>query len=129
MKSGWGLAQLSLKRPVTATMFFVTMVLVGLISAPRLPLEEDPDIQAPFAFVSLPYPCSTPEEVERTITRPAAEALATLSGIKRMHSTSRTDGASVFLEFAWSRYTAIQAPAPRSRLPAPREAHPTDFKR
>src|SRR3546814_19614647 len=119
MKSGWSLAQLSLKRPVTATMFFVTMVLVGLISAPRLPLEEDPDIQAPFAFVSLPYPGSTPEEVERTITRPAAEALATLSAITRMNPTSRADGARVFIAFAWSPDIAIPATEARARTDPP----------
>lgn len=129
MKSGWSLAQLSLKRPVTATMFFVTMVLVGLISAGRLPLEENPDIQAPFAFISLPYPGSTPEEVERTITRPAEEALATLSGIKRMNSTSRADGASVFIEFAWSRDIEIAASEARERIDAIRDELPSDLQR
>ncbi|PKM07770.1 MAG: AcrB/AcrD/AcrF family protein [Gammaproteobacteria bacterium HGW-Gammaproteobacteria-4] len=129
MKPGWSLAQLSLKRPVTATMFFVTMVLVGLISATRLPLEENPDIQAPFAFISLPYPGSTPEEVERTITRPAEEALATLSGIKRMNSTSRADGASVFIEFAWSRDIEIAASEARERIDAIRDELPSDLQR
>ncbi|PKM03371.1 MAG: AcrB/AcrD/AcrF family protein [Gammaproteobacteria bacterium HGW-Gammaproteobacteria-6] len=129
MKSGWSLAQLSLKRPVTATMFFVTMVLIGLISATRLPLEENPDIQAPFAFISLPYPGSTPEEVERTITRPAEEALATLSGIKRMNSTSRADGASVFIEFAWSRDIEIAASEARERIDAIRDELPSDLQR
>ncbi|PKM16110.1 MAG: AcrB/AcrD/AcrF family protein [Gammaproteobacteria bacterium HGW-Gammaproteobacteria-2] len=129
MKSGWSLAQLSLKRPVTAAMFFVTMVLIGLISATRLPLEEDPDIQAPFAFISLPYPGSTPEEVERTITRPAEEALATLSGIKRMNSTSRADGASVFIEFAWSRDIEIAASEARERIDAIRDELPSDLQR
>ena len=129
MKSGWSLAQLSLKRPVTAAMFFVTMVLIGLISATRLPLEENPDIQAPFAFISLPYPGSTPEEVERTITRPAEEALATLSGIKRMNSTSRADGASVFIEFAWSRDIEIAASEARERIDAIRDELPSDLQR
>ena len=129
MKPGWSLAQLSLKRPVTAAMFFVTMVLVGLISATRLPLEENPDIEAPFTFISLPYPGSSPEEVERTITRPAEEALATLSGIKRMNSTSRADGASIFIEFAWSRDIEIAASEARERIDAIRDELPSDLQR
>jgi len=129
MKHGWSLAQLSLQRPVTATMFFVSMVLIGLIAAFRLPLEENPDIQAPFVFVSIPYPGSTPEEVERTITRPAEEALATLSGIKRMNSTSRADGASVFIEFAWSRDVEIAASEARERIDAIRSELPSDLQR
>jgi len=129
MKPGWSLAQLSLQRPVTAAMFFVTMVLVGLISATRLPLEENPDIEAPFTFISLPYPGSSPEEVERTITRPAEEALATLSGIKRMNSTSRADGASIFIEFAWSRDIEIAASEARERIDAIRDELPSDLQR
>ncbi len=76
------LAELSLRRPVTAVMFFVSLVVIGLIAAFRLPLEQFPEVNVPFLLVSLPYPGSTPQEVERTITRPAEEALATLPAIK-----------------------------------------------
>ena len=65
------LAEMSLKRPVTAIMLFVSMTVIGLIAAFRLPLESMPDIQFPFMVVDLPYQGSTPSEVERTVTRPA----------------------------------------------------------
>ena len=67
------LAELSLKRPVSAIMFFVSMVVVGLIGAFRLPLEQFPAIDAPFLFVQIPYPGSTPGEIERTIARPVGK--------------------------------------------------------
>ena len=60
------LAELSLKRPVTAIMFFVSMTVIGLLAAFRLPLEYMPDIEAPFLFINVPYPGSTPAEIERT---------------------------------------------------------------
>ena len=60
-------AELSIKRPVTTIMLFVSMVVVGLIAAVRLPLEAMPDVSAPFIYVMLPYPGSTPEETERSI--------------------------------------------------------------
>jgi len=60
----WSLAELSLRRPVTATMFFVSMIAIGLIAAFRLPLAFFPEFDAPFIFVDFPYPGSTPEEVE-----------------------------------------------------------------
>ena len=78
------LAELSLKRPVTVIMLFVSMTVIGLIAAFRLPLEELPDIAFPFMLVNLPYPGSTPTEVERTITRPVEEALSTMTDIKNM---------------------------------------------
>ena len=70
------LAELSIKRPVTTIMLFVSLVVIGLIAAIRLPLESMPDLTAPFIFVQLPYQGSTPEEVERNVVRPAEEALA-----------------------------------------------------
>jgi HAE1 family hydrophobic/amphiphilic exporter-1 len=87
------LAELSLRRPVTAVMCFVSLVVVGLLASVRLPLEQFPDINVPFVFVSVPYPGSTPQEVERQITRPVEEALSTLPGISMMNSTSRSDNA------------------------------------
>jgi HAE1 family hydrophobic/amphiphilic exporter-1 len=64
------LAELSLRRPVTAVMFFVSMVVIGLIASFRLPLEQFPEVNVPFLMINFPYPGSTPQEVERSITRP-----------------------------------------------------------
>lgn len=123
------LAALSLRRPVTAWMFFVSMLLIGLIAAFRLPLEFMPEVEAPFLFIDLPYQGSTPEEIEDIITRPAEEALATLPGIKRLNSQSRSDGAGIFLEFDWSRDAQIAAADARDRLDAIRDELPSDFQR
>ena len=82
------MAELSLRRPVTAVMFYISMVVIGLIAAFRLPLEQFPDISFPFVFVQMPYANSTPAEVERTITRPAEEAISTVDGIKRIDSNT-----------------------------------------
>lgn len=123
------LAELSLKRPVTATMFFVSMMLVGLIAAFKVPLEFFPEVDAPFLFVDLPYPGSTPEEVEQSITRPVEEALSTLPGIKRINSQSRSQGASVFIEFQWDRDVQVLASEARYRLDAIRGELPDDLQR
>ena len=75
--------ELALRRPVTTVMTFVALALVGLLASRLLPLEQFPDIDFPGIFIQIPYPGSTPEEVERRITRPIEEALATLSGVER----------------------------------------------
>ncbi|MBX3700816.1 MAG: efflux RND transporter permease subunit [Dokdonella sp.] len=123
------LAELSLRRPVTAIMFFVSMFAIGLIAAFRLPLEQFPSIDAPFLFVQVPYPGSTPAEIERTITRPIEEALATLPGIKRMQSSSAAESAQVFLEFKWGEPIAIKAVQARERIDAIRAELPSDLQR
>ncbi len=124
------IAEFSIKRPVTTIMFFVSLFVIGLIAAIRLPLEAFPEVSPPFIFVSLPYAGSTPEEVERTVLRPAEEALATMSGIKRMDSNATSSGAQVFMQFSdWSRDVAIAASEARERLDAIPFPLPDDLKR
>src|SRR5690554_4021507 len=121
-------AQLSLKRPVTAAMFFLSLCVIGLIASLRLPLEQFPEVSPPFIFVQLPYQGSTPEEVERTVLRPAEEALSTLSGIKAMEGEATAEGAGVFIEFAdWDRDVAIAASEARERIDAIRKELPDDL--
>lgn len=123
------LVEFSLRRPVTIVMVFVSLVVVGLLAAIRLPLEFLPEIDAPFVFISIPYAGSTPEEIERTVTRPAEEALATLPGIKRMSSNSRSDTAEIFIEFDWSTQVAVAAVEARERVEAIRSELPSDLQR
>ena len=124
------IAELSLRRPVTTIMCFVSMVVIGLIASVRLPLEALPDITAPFLFVQLPYAGATPAEAEQNLLRPAEEALATMSGIKRMRGRANPDGADIFMEFSdWDRDIAISASEARERIDAIRSELPDDFRR
>ena len=123
------LAELSLKRPVTVIMAFVSMTVIGLIAAFRLPLESMPDIQFPFLQVNIPYQGSTPAEVERLITRPVEEALSTLTGVQRMNSVTRADGVNIFMEFKWGQDTSVKAVEAREKVDAIRADLPDDLKR
>ncbi|HXS73585.1 MAG TPA: efflux RND transporter permease subunit [Rhodanobacteraceae bacterium] len=123
------LAELSLKRPVTAVMFFVTLVVIGLIAAFRLPLESFPALDVPFLLVDIPYVGSTPSEIERTIARPVEDALAALPGIQKMNSTSRADGTQIFLQFKWGENVAVKAVQAREKIDAIRADLPSDLQR
>ena len=93
--------EIALKRPVGTVMTFVALALIGLVSVNLLPLEKFPDIEFPGLFVQVPYPGSTPEEIERLITRPLEESLATLSGVERMQSTTDENQAELWVQFGW----------------------------
>ena len=124
------LAELGLRRPVTAVMFFVSMVVIGLVAAFRLPLEQFPEVNLPFLVVSFPYAGSTPQEVERSITRPAEEALSTLPGIQVLNSDSRAEGANVVILFKdWDRDIKISSSEARDRIDAIRGDLPKDLQR
>ena len=123
------LTELSLRRPVTVVMFFVCMTVIGLIGGQRLSLEFLPDIEFPGIFVQIPYRNSTPEEVERRITRPVEEALATLPGIQRMNSESSDSGAGIFILFDWGEDLAIKGVEARDKIDAVRDDLPRDIER
>ena len=123
------LSQSSLRRPVTTLMVFACLMVIGAISAKLVPLEYFPEMDFPGIFINIPYPGSTPEEVERQITRPAEEVLSTISGIKRMNSSSSENGAGIDLRFEWGEDTAIKALEAREKLDGIRNEFPRDVER
>lgn len=97
------LAELSVHRPVTVFMGLVSLVVLGGVAVTRLPLAFLPTVDAPFIAISVPYPNSSPSQVEREIVKPLEEALSTLSGVKKLTSTASADSAQLNLEFSWGQ--------------------------
>ncbi len=122
-------AQFAINRPVSIVMIFVSMIAIGLISSRLLPLEYFPAVDVPFILINIPYIGSTPKEVEREITRPVEEVIATLSGIKRLESNSSATGAQFEVEFNWEADVAVKAVEARERVEAIRDQLPADIRR
>ena len=127
--SAAALAGFALKRPVTVCMICFSLLLLGIIGGRLLPLEKFPGIEIPEMVVNIPYPDSTPAEIERTITRPVEEALATMSGIKRLRSRSNEDNAEIFIEFAWDENIKAKGVEAREKIDAIRHLLPADVER
>jgi HAE1 family hydrophobic/amphiphilic exporter-1 len=121
--------EIALHRPVTTVVVFVALALVGLIASRLLPLEKFPDIEFPGIFIQIPYDGSTPEEIERLITRPVEEALATLSGVEQMFSTSTESQAQVFLQFGWDQSMGAKGIEARAKVDGIRHDLPADIRR
>ena len=88
----------SIKRPVFATMFIVSFIVLGLVSMGRLGVDLFPSINFPFITVTVPYPGAAPEEVETLVTKPIEDAVAGINGVKRIESHSRESFAQVGIE-------------------------------
>ena len=82
------LSEYAIKKPITTVMVTLSFMVLGGISLFRLPLEYAPDFNWPSMWINIPYPSSSPDEVERFIARPIEEIMGTLSGIKALSSTS-----------------------------------------
>jgi HAE1 family hydrophobic/amphiphilic exporter-1 len=120
---------LSLRRPVTTIMVFISFVVIGIIASRMVPLEYFPDISFPGAYVSIPYPNSTPEEIERNITRPVEEAIATISGLERMNSTSSENQAGIFVQFKMGSDISMKAMEVKEKIDGIRNQLPNDLER
>ena len=121
--------EFALNRPVTTVVTFVALALIGLIASRLLPLEKFPDIEFPGIFIQIPYPGSTPEEVESLITRPVEEALATLSGVEQMFSSSNEGQAQIFLQFGWDQSMGAKGIEARAKVDSIRHLLPADIRR
>ena len=120
---------IALHRPVTTVVVFVALAMVGLIASRLLPLEKFPDIEFPGIFVQVPYAGSTPEEVERLITRPVEEVLATLPGVERMFSSSSEGQTQIFLQFGWDQSMGAKGIEARAKVDGIRHLLPEDVRR
>jgi len=89
------LSALALKRPVTTVMIMLSLFVTGLVASRLLPQESWPSVNVPVVFIYVPYNGSSPKEVERLITRPIEEAVATIGGISSMKSRSRENSAGI----------------------------------
>ena len=123
------ITEFSLRRPVTSIMIFVSFVVVGIISSRMVPLEYFPDISFPGAYISVPYPNSTPQEVERNITRPIEEAIATISGLEEISSTSSEDQAGIFVRFKMGSDIGLKAMEVKEKIDGIRNQLPDDMER
>ncbi|MFT5233266.1 MAG: HAE1 family hydrophobic/amphiphilic exporter-1 [Candidatus Krumholzibacteriia bacterium] len=97
------LTHLSLRRPVTLAMALTSIVLLGVISLAKVPLDFLPRVEFPFIAVYIPYQGGIPSENEREIVRPIEEVLATLGGVKRTFSYADAGEVQVGVTFDWGR--------------------------
>lgn len=121
--------ELALRRPVSTVMLFAALAMIGAVASRLLPLEQFPNITLPFMAVSIPYPGSTPDEVEELITRPVEDALATLPSVKRIRSTSSGDEARLQIELDWGSDVRAASFEVRGKLDSIRHQLPSGANR
>lgn len=90
------LSGLSVKRPVTTLMIILIVVIFGIVSLFRLPIDLLPSIEIPVAIISTSYQGVGPQEMENLVTRPLEESIATVGNIENISSTT-SEGQSVII--------------------------------
>ena len=93
------LADLSIRRPIFIVCITAMMIVVGIASIFKLPVDLFPDVNFPIITVTTSYPGAGPTEIETLISQPFEDELSTISGIKRITSTSQEGFSQVVAEF------------------------------
>ena len=93
------LTDLSIRRPVATTMFYLVVVTLGIVGFRYLPVDLLPPIEMARLTVFTNYPNVGPEEMEQIITDPMENALSGIPNLERMSSSSSEGNSRVTLEF------------------------------
>jgi len=93
------LSDVSIKRPVFATVLMLALVTLGLFSYRRLAIDMFPDVEIPSVSILTEYPGASPETVEREVTKRIEEAVNPIAGVKHVISSSREGLSNVMVQF------------------------------
>lgn len=93
------LSNLSIKRPIFATVMMLVLVTLGTFSYRKLAIDMFPDVEIPIVSVVTKFPGSSPETVEREVSKRIEEAVNSIAGVKHVLSTSRESVSNVVLMF------------------------------
>ncbi len=97
------LSEVSIQRPVLATVMSLAIIVFGVIAFSRLPVREYPDIDPPVVSVTTFYRGASPSVVETEVTDILEEQFATLEDVKTIESSSREQGSVITIEFELAR--------------------------
>ncbi len=128
------LSDVSITRPVFASVMSLLLIAFGLLSFDRLPLREYPDIDPPIVTVDTSYPGAAANVVENRITELVEDRISGIEGIRYIASTSEDGRSRVTVEFDINRDIDAAANDIRDRVSAilddlPDEADPPDIQK
>jgi len=93
------MADVSIKRPIFIACIVVVMIIIGLMSMSKLPVDLNPNVNIPVIVVISSYPGVAPTEMETLVTKPLEDQISTIAGIKRLTSKSSEGTSSIVMEF------------------------------
>jgi len=123
------LSEFAVNKPISMLMIIISIIVLGFLALQRLPLAFLPDFSSDDVDINIPYASSSPEEVERQITRPIEEIMGTLPHLENISSTSSSDGSRIEVQFVDGIDMGLAAVAVRDRLDRVRPQLPDDVER
>ena len=121
------LSDLSIRRPVLATVMSLMLLLIGIIAYDRLTVREYPKIDVPVITVETGYPGASASIIETQVTQIIEDSLSGIEGIDFMSSISRSEKSQITINFKLDRDPDAAASDVRDRVGRVRGALPDDI--
>ena len=120
------LADVSIKRPVFATMLNVVLIVFGLFSYKKLGIDQFPNIDFPVVTVQVTYPGADPKTVEQKVLQPLEKGLNGIEGLEALNATAFPNFGQVVLRFKLERNGDKAAQDVRDKMAALASQLPTE---
>lgn len=122
------LAEVSIKRPIFITCVVALMIILGLISYKKMPVDQFPDVTFPIVFVEVIYPGASPIDVERQISKVIEDEVSSLPGLDTVSSYNYDSVAAVVVKFKLGVDIKESEQQVRNRIANIRNKLPNDAK-
>lgn len=122
------LSNLSISRPVLATMMSAVLLVFGLFSLPRLGIEELPNVDFPAVTVSIALPGADAQTIEQQILEPMERAVNGINGLDRLSSTAFAGVGQIVLFFKLEKKSSDAAQDVRDKVFGALGEIPTEAK-
>ena len=110
------LAELSIKRPVFASVLVLSLVVVGVFSYFNLGVDRFPKVEFPTVSITTRQAGAAPEDIETEITDRIERAVNTISGIEELRSISTEGVSQVFIQFALDKSVDVASQEVRDKI-------------
>ena len=91
----------AIEKPVTTALIFVAVIVIGVFSFLRLPIDQFPEMDPPYITVMTTYPGASASEMETNVTKIMENALTSVDHLKHITSQSKDNLSMVVLELEW----------------------------
>ena len=122
------LSELSIKRPIFITCLVALMIILGLISYKKMPVDQFPDVTFPIVFVEVIYPGASPVDAERQISKIIEDEVSSLPGLETVSSYNYDSVATIVIKFKLGIDIKESEQQVRNRISNIRNKLPSDAK-
>ncbi|MFH7043899.1 efflux RND transporter permease subunit [Paucibacter sp. JuS9] len=122
------ISDFSIKKPIATIVCIISLMALGLMALSKLRVNQNPDVEVPFLFVSIPYPGASPETSEREIVNRIEKPLLAVPGVTEVQAGANEGQATFFLKFDFKKNMIEAADDVRNAIASVRYQLPQEMR-